>query len=333
MLLNHLEISCRNLTKAKQIFASNFSLSLVNEHKDSCILKSNNINLYLKKSPSEVSRVTNIAFTCPNLTILKKNLANKLKTKTSEVKENCRYHPGVPFVDVASPFPALSHRVYEHSSETHGEVSMSRDIDHVLICCDKRTAKLHAQWYAEFLNVDPYPLAGSPSGSMKVAVNGSGMEMFVNCSKGSDLPIFAFSEPITNSSTGCNQIERFLKANHGGGVQHIALKSSDIFQTVHNLRENGVRVIQQPHSYYELEDKLLQFNDLGIDPVLAYENSVIVDQDQDGYLLQVFTESLLEKDGMFLEIIERRGSRGFGQGNVKALFSALQKKMESSAVS
>ena len=331
MLLQHIEISCRNLTKAKQIFASNFSFSLVNEHKDSCILKSNNINLFLKNNPSEVSRVTNVAFTCPNLTILKNNLVNKLKIKTSDVKENCPYHPGVPYVDVASPFSTLNHRVYEFSSETRGETSMSRDIDHLLFCCDRRTAKLHAQWYAELLNVDPYPFVGSPSGRMRVVVNGSGMEMFVNCDKGSELPIFAFSEPITNNSTGYNQIERFLKANNGGGIQHIALKSSDIFQTVNNLRENGVRVIQQPHSYYELEEKLVQFNDLGIDPALAHENSIIVDQDQDGYLLQVFTESLLEKDGMFLEIIERRGSRGFGTGNVKALFAALQKKMESSA--
>merc|ERR1712176_244436 len=159
------------------------------------------------------------------------------------------------------------------------------------------------------------------------------MEMFVNRGKGSDLPIFAFSEPITNNTAGYNQIERFIKANNGGGVQHIGLKSSDIFRTVSELRERGVRVIEQPYSYYTLEDKLAQFQDLEIDPMLAFENSIIVDKDEDGYLLQVFTESLLEKDGLFLEVIERRGSRGFGTGNVKALFAALQKKMESSAVS
>ena len=332
MLLKHIEIGCRNFSKAKQIFASNFSFSLVHEEKDSCLLKSNNIKLFLKNNPTDVSRVTNVAFTCPNLLWFKNSVTN-LKTKSSEIRENCAYHPGVPFIDILSPFANLSHRVYQECLETQNETSMSRDIDHFLFCCDRRTAKLHAQWYAELMNVDPYQLAGSESGTMKVVVNGSGMEMFVNCGRESGLPIFAFSEPITQNTLGYNQIERFLAANSGGGVQHIGLKSSDIFKTVHELREKGVRVIKQPFSYYTLEEKLAQFQDLDIDPKLAFENSIIVDKDDDGYLLQVFTESVLEKDGMFLEIIERRGSRGFGTGNVKALFSALQKKMESSAVS
>ena len=332
MLLKHLEISCRNFSKAKQIFCSNFSFSLVREDHDFCLLKSNNIQLFLKNSPSAASRVTNVAFTCPNLSSLNSSVSN-FKTKSSEILENCPYHPGVPYVDVLSPFSTLSHRVYQESSETTSQSLMSHDIDHFLICCDRRTAQLHAQWYAQFLNTEPYPLLGSEEGAMKVVVNGSGMEMFVNRGRGSGLPIFAFSEPITNGSVGYNQIERFLMANDGGGVQHLGLKTSDIFRTVRELREKGVKVIKQPHSYYTLEEKLGQFQDLDIDPLQAFENSIIVDKDEDGYLLQVFTESLLEKDGLFLEIIERRGSRGFGTGNVKALFAALQEKMQSSAVS
>lgn len=167
---------------------------------------------------------------------------------------------------------------------------------------------------------------------MRVLVNGSGMDMFVK--HGSSLPIFAFSEPIVENNKGYNQIERFLTANRGGGVQHLGLHSSNIFKTVAQLRENNVKIIQQPISYYLLEEKRKDFEDLELDPMLAHENSVIVDRDKDGYLLQVFTESLFDKDGFFLEIIQRKGSRGFGTGNVKALFSALQDKMNTaSAVS
>eukprot|EP00116_Pleurobrachia_bachei_P014655 sb/3474917/ len=118
------------------------------------------------------------------------------------------------------------------------------------------------------------------TGSIKVNVNGSGMEMFVKTS--SDLPIFAFSEPITSPDTVFNQVDRFVCSNGGGGVQHVALRSPDIFKTVAELRRNGVRVIQQPHSYYNLEEKREQFAKLGVDPQIAYENSVIVDQDADG---------------------------------------------------
>ena len=121
-----------------------------------------------------------------------------------------------------------------------------------------------------------------------------------------------------------SQIQEYLDTYGGPGVQHIALRTDDIFATVRALRDRGVRFLGTPPSYYDdVRERLAHLN-LPWD-VLS-DLGVLVDEDQDGYLLQIFTENISDRPTVFLEIIQREGCKGFGEGNFKALFEAIERE-------
>ena len=130
--------------------------------------------------------------------------------------------------------------------------------------------------------------------------------------------------PINEPAPGLrkSQIDEYLEAYQGAGVQHIALQVSDVLSTVDKLQRNGVQFLRVPDSYYdtlrdrigELDEPLEEIKRLGI----------LVDKDEDGYLLQIFTRPVEDRPTVFYEIIQRKGSRGFGKGNFKALFEAIE---------
>ena len=121
-----------------------------------------------------------------------------------------------------------------------------------------------------------------------------------------------------------SQIQEYLDTYGGPGVQHIALRTDDIFATVRALRDRGVRFLTTPPSYYDdVRERLAHLN-LPWD-VLS-DLGVLVDEDQDGYLLQIFTENISDRPTVFLEIIQREGCKGFGEGNFKALFEAIERE-------
>ncbi|HKY14724.1 MAG TPA: 4-hydroxyphenylpyruvate dioxygenase [Microthrixaceae bacterium] len=120
-----------------------------------------------------------------------------------------------------------------------------------------------------------------------------------------------------------SQIQEYLEHYDGPGVQHIALATDDIVSSVAALRDRGVRFMQVPPSYYEeararLADVELPWDDLE-------RLAVLVDRDPGGHLLQIFTETVTDRPAVFFEIIERRGATGFGEGNFKALFEAIER--------
>jgi 4-hydroxyphenylpyruvate dioxygenase len=135
---------------------------------------------------------------------------------------------------------------------------------------------------------------------------------------------FPINEPA--EGTRKSQIEEYLEFYGGPGVQHIALSTTDIVATVRALRERGVRFLMTPASYYEelperigeIEENLADLSELGI----------LADRDDEGYLLQIFTKPLSDRPTLFLEVIERHGARGFGEGNFKALFEAIEREQE-----
>jgi 4-hydroxyphenylpyruvate dioxygenase len=133
---------------------------------------------------------------------------------------------------------------------------------------------------------------------------------------------FPINEPAEGKKK--SQIQEYLDYYQGPGVQHIALSTGDIVAAVSRLRENGVEFLRVPTTYYdELEDRVGKINE----PVdkLA-ELGILVDRDEEGYLLQIFTRPVQDRPTLFFEIIERHGSRGFGKGNFKALFEAIERE-------
>ncbi len=131
---------------------------------------------------------------------------------------------------------------------------------------------------------------------------------------------FPINEPAEGKKK--SQIQEYLDFNYGPGVQHIALSTGDIIDTVSRLEANGVEFLRVPHNYYEtLQDRVGKI-DVPVEKLA--ELGILVDRDEEGYLLQIFSKPVEDRPTLFIEVIERRGSRGFGKGNFKALFEALE---------
>ena len=133
---------------------------------------------------------------------------------------------------------------------------------------------------------------------------------------------FPINEPAKGRRR--SQIEEYLNFYHGPGVQHIAMTTGDIIQTVAAMRHNDVTFLRVPHTYYEmLPQRVGKINE---DFRELEELGILVDRDDEGYLLQIFTAPVEDRPTLFFEVIERHGSRSFGKGNFKALFEAIERE-------
>ncbi len=136
--------------------------------------------------------------------------------------------------------------------------------------------------------------------------------------------------PINEPAMGKkkSQVEEFVEFHGGPGVQHIAFLTKDIITTVTNLKKRGVRFIDVPNSYYEDMRKRLRNSTLDLkEDMGAIERlRIMIDFDEDGYLLQLFTKPLADRPTVFLEIIQRNNFTGFGAGNFKSLFEAIERE-------
>ena len=136
---------------------------------------------------------------------------------------------------------------------------------------------------------------------------------------------FPINEPADGRKK--SQIEEYIEFYNGAGVQHMALATDNIIETVTALRNRGVEFLTVPVTYYEtvldrvgeIDEELAPLRDLGI----------LIDRDDEGYLLQIFTKPILDRPTMFIEIIQRKGAKSFGKGNFKALFEAIEREQES----
>ncbi|MBK8026101.1 MAG: 4-hydroxyphenylpyruvate dioxygenase [Chloroflexi bacterium] len=123
-----------------------------------------------------------------------------------------------------------------------------------------------------------------------------------------------------------SQIEEYLDYYMGPGVQHLALATGDILSTVRTLRSRGIEFLRVPEEYYQLLPERVGSINESLDEIR--ELGILVDRDDEGYLLQIFSRPLQDRPTMFVEVIERHGSRGFGKGNFKALFEAIELEQE-----
>jgi 4-hydroxyphenylpyruvate dioxygenase len=132
--------------------------------------------------------------------------------------------------------------------------------------------------------------------------------------------------PINEAAEGKrkSQIEEYLEFYGGPGVQHVALATEDIVGTVEELKDRGIRFLETPDAYYE--DVAERVGEIGEDWDDLRRLRILADRDEEGYLLQVFTKTAQDRPTLFFEVIERHGSRGFGEGNFKALFEAIERE-------
>ncbi len=135
---------------------------------------------------------------------------------------------------------------------------------------------------------------------------------------------FPINEPAEGKKR--SQVEEYLDFYEGEGVQHIAVATDDIISTVRQLRSRGVEFLQVPDSYYDAVLDRVGKIDEDIAPLK--ELGILVDRDDEGYLLQIFTRPVEPRPTMFFEIIQRKGAQSFGKGNFKALFEAIEREQE-----
>jgi 4-hydroxyphenylpyruvate dioxygenase len=133
---------------------------------------------------------------------------------------------------------------------------------------------------------------------------------------------FPINEPAEGKRK--SQIDEYLEFNHGPGAQHIAMQSSNIVKAVEGLQRRGVVFLKTPDAYYEeTPDRVGDIDESWAD---LKRLKILADRDDDGYLLQIFTQTAQDRPTLFFEVIERHGARGFGDGNFKALFEAIERE-------
>ncbi|QFT89202.1 4-hydroxyphenylpyruvate dioxygenase [Bacillus sp. THAF10] len=135
---------------------------------------------------------------------------------------------------------------------------------------------------------------------------------------------FPINEPAEGKRK--SQIQEYLEFYNGPGVQHIAILTEDIVKTVSTLKENGVEFLNTPDTYYEMLSE--RVGEIDEEIAKLRELSILVDRDDEGYLLQIFTKPIVDRPTLFIEVIQRKGAKGFGEGNFKALFESIEREQE-----
>ncbi|HET7571473.1 MAG TPA: 4-hydroxyphenylpyruvate dioxygenase [Gaiellaceae bacterium] len=133
---------------------------------------------------------------------------------------------------------------------------------------------------------------------------------------------FPINEPAEGKRK--SQIEEYIEFYAGPGAQHIALASDDIVGTVENLKERGMVFLDTPDTYYD--EVVERVGEIDEDYAVLQKHKILVDRDEDGYLLQIFTKTAQDRPTVFFEVIERHGATSFGDGNFKALFEAIERE-------
>lgn len=190
-------------------------------------------------------------------------------------------------------------------------------VDHIVGNVGLGEMNQWAEWYSSvlgfkrFLSFDDKDISTEYSALMSIVM-----------SDDSDSIKFPINEPAAGKKK--SQIDEYLESYGGPGVQHIAMQTRDVVATVGALQRNGIEFLRVPDAYYQLlparvgtiAESLAELERLGI----------LADRDQDGYLLQIFSKPVEDRPTLFFEIIERHGCRGFGKGNFRALFEAIERE-------
>ena len=188
-----------------------------------------------------------------------------------------------------------------------------RELDHVAVCVDAATLGASVQSYLEGFGMEIYS-------SEYIEVGDQAMDSVVVRSPSGGVT-FTILEPDLAKNAG--QIDAFLERNNGAGVQHLAFLVTDIVSAVRHYQKRGIQFLSTPSSYYDvLEARLGEMSEEIADLRSA---NVLADRDEWGYLLQLFSRSPYERNTLFYELIQRRGARGFGSANIRALYEAVER--------
>ncbi|XP_042363864.1 4-hydroxyphenylpyruvate dioxygenase-like protein [Plectropomus leopardus] len=228
--------------------------------------------------------------------------------------------------------------------------------DHITYACPRKTTHQVMRWYEKLFGFQRFFIDSNEDVDEGFVVNQEGIGLrltameYWKCSKaGISLPSVDKKEPdckfvIAESlpEQGRNQVDTFLEQHRAPGIQHIGLYTKNIVSTASAMADAGVQFFSPPHAYYTEVGKQQEIEEAGHNPQMLAQHGILLDTDlhrdplsqtssgeSKRYLLQVFTKPIFAEDTFFLELIERRGATGFGEGNIRALWRSVQAHMES----
>ena len=219
-------------------------------------------------------------------------------------------HSLISYDNYAGPFlPGF------RSADAPGREAGILRIDHIVGNVELGRMNAWADWYSNvlgfhrYINFDDKDISTEYSALMSIVMSDDSQSVK-----------FPINEPAGGRRK--SQIQEYLDYNCGPGVQHIAMQTRDIVHTVSTLRENGVEFLDVPDTYYDALPS--RVGEIREDMDTIRRLRILVDRDEEGYLLQLFSKPVEDRPTVFFEIIQRAGSRGFGKGNFKALFEAIE---------
>lgn len=202
-------------------------------------------------------------------------------------------------------------------AELPGESTGIAAVDHMVGNVELGAMNQWCEWYSKVMGFSRYITFDDKDINTEYSAL-----MSIVMSDDNKVVKFPINEPAAGKKK--SQIQEYLEWYYGPGVQHVALLCGDVIETVSKLKANGVEFLTVPDSYYEelygrvgeIDEPIAKIKELGI----------LVDRDEEGYLLQIFTKPVQDRPTVFFEIIQRKGARGFGKGNFKALFESIERE-------
>ncbi|XP_060132933.1 4-hydroxyphenylpyruvate dioxygenase-like protein [Zootoca vivipara] len=217
--------------------------------------------------------------------------------------------------------------------------------DHVTYACPQGSSQAVLDWYKNCLGFQRFPIHQQDNGTDGYTIQGAGMGLRLTAmqSKGSDSTLLhndckiILAESLPEQKK--NQVDTFLEQHGGSGIQHVALYTTGIIGAAAAMARSGANFFKPPLSYYSEKRKVEEIRQAGQNLQLLKDHGILLDTDLGGnsgsgglfgkqYLMQIFTKPLFTEDTFFLELIERCGATGFGEGNIRALWRSVQNYMD-----
>jgi 4-hydroxymandelate synthase len=264
--------------------------------------------------------IADIAFACDDV----------VETRDRALAAGASVISSAPDSPVVSGFWSTRHTLVTRSAEAKSRLPAGRiwmpvsaapaspgrriqRLDHIAVCVEGGTLTDSADFYTEAFGLSRYS-------SEYLVVGDQAMDSIVVRSPSGGITFTILEQDMTKMA---GQVEAFISRNGGSGVQHLAFLVDDIISAVHKFRSRGIEFLHTPDAYYEMLAERLpglrgEIADLRAADVLA-------DSDEWGYLLQLFTRSPYQRSTLFYELVHRRGARGFGSSNIRALYEAVKR--------
>ncbi|XP_006899084.1 PREDICTED: 4-hydroxyphenylpyruvate dioxygenase-like protein [Elephantulus edwardii] len=204
-------------------------------------------------------------------------------------------------------------------------------VDHLTLACTPGSSPTLMRWFQDCLGFRHVPLSPGedPEVGLEITagVGCGGLRLTaLQTPVGSAVPTLVLAESLPGHVDGKDQVEEFLAQHQGPGLQHVGLYTLDILEATEGVAAAGGQFLTPPEAYYQQPGKEDQILAAGHDPNLLARQGILLDGNQGKFLLQVFTKSLFPENTFFLELIQRQGATGFGQGNIRALWQSVQEQ-------